>query len=176
MSVRPCSRGFTLVELLVVIAIIGVLVALLLPAVQVAREAARRMQCSNNLKQIGLALQNHHDTMKVFPPGQIHTTTSGEPYTTTWGIELLTYLEQANLQARYDKTQQPTVPSNVLVLQTRIKSYICPSDLNTTKLEMPASGSMINTPLAPSSYKAMAGATPAGFSPATSVEASFLAS
>src|ERR1044071_4083195 len=123
------SSGFTLVELLVVIAIIGVLVALLLPAVQMAREAARRMQCSNNLKQIGRALHNHHDAIKVFPPGQIHTSTSGEPYTTTWGIELLPYLEQANLQARYDKTQLPTTANNVLVLQTRIKSYICPSDL-----------------------------------------------
>jgi len=165
--------GFTLVELLVVIAIIGVLVALLLPAVQAAREAARRMQCSNNLKQIGIALHNHHDTLKVFPPGQIHTSTSGEPYTTTWGIELLTYLEQANLQARYDKTLAPTVASNVAVLQTRVKTYICPSDLNTTKLEMPNSGSMVNTLMAPSSYKAMAGATPAGFSPATSVDGYF---
>src|SRR5262245_60953192 len=99
--------GFTLVELLVVIAIIGVLVALLLPAVQAARESARRMQCSNNLKQIGLALHNHHDVLQVFPPGQIHTSSSGEPYITTWGIELLTYMEQANLQARYDKTAAP---------------------------------------------------------------------
>src|SRR5207253_9703114 len=99
------TTGFTLVELLVVIAIIGVLVALLLPAVQAAREAARRMQCSNNLKQIGIALHSHHDNMKVFPPGQIHTTTSGEPYKTTWGIDLLPYLEQGNPDSRYDKTQ-----------------------------------------------------------------------
>jgi prepilin-type N-terminal cleavage/methylation domain-containing protein/prepilin-type processing-associated H-X9-DG protein len=167
------ADGFTLVELLVVIAIIGVLVALLLPAVQMAREAARRMQCSNNLKQIGIALHNHHDVIKVFPPGQIHTSTSGEPYTTTWGIELLSYLEQGSLQARYDKTQLPTTANNILVLQTRIKTYICPSDLNTTKLEMPNSGSMVNTPLAPSSYKAMAGATPSGFSPATSIDGYF---
>jgi prepilin-type N-terminal cleavage/methylation domain-containing protein/prepilin-type processing-associated H-X9-DG protein len=165
--------GFTLVELLVVIAIIGVLVALLLPAVQAAREAARRMSCSNNLKQIGLALQNHHDVLKVFPPGQVHTSASGEPYTTTWGIELLPYLEQTQLKDRYDKNLAPTTASNVLVLQTRVKSYICPADLNTTKLEMPASGSMLNTPLAPSSYKAMAGATPSGFSPATSIDGYF---
>jgi len=167
------ALGFTLVELLVVIAIIGVLVALLLPAVQMAREAARRMQCSNNLKQIGIALHNHHDVLKVFPPGQIHTSTSGEPYTTTWGIELLTYLEQSSLQARWDKTQLPTTPNNVLVLQARIKTYICPSDLNTNKLELPNSGSLMNTLLAPSSYKAMAGATPSGFSPATSIDGYF---
>jgi prepilin-type processing-associated H-X9-DG protein len=82
-------------------------------------------------------------------------------------------MEQASLQARFDKTLAPAHATNVAVLQTRVKTYICPADLNTTKLEQPASGSMVNTPLAPSSYKAMAGATPSGFSPATSIDGYF---
>lgn len=94
-KVRSQSRGFTLVELLVVIAIIGILVALLLPAIQSAREAARRTQCNNNLKQLGLALQNFHDSYGNFPPGM----TDDDTNNFGWGAYILPYIEE---QALYD--------------------------------------------------------------------------
>src|SRR5262245_42545788 len=93
--------GFTLVELLVVIAIIGVLVALLLPAVQAAREAARRTQCSNNLKQMAIAAHNVHDVTGYFPNGHRITATP-QVYFTNWAILLLPFMEQKNLFERYD--------------------------------------------------------------------------
>src|SRR5262245_18015185 len=172
-AVRPDTfrRAFTLIELLVVIAIIAILIGLLLPAVQKVREAANRMSCSNNLKQIGLALHNYHDANGTFPPGQVHTTSGGEPATTCWGIELLPYIEQDNAYKRYDKNLLQTAPGNVAVLQTFVKTYLCPSDMNTNRLEMPGSGSMANIAIAPSSYKAMGGATSTGFSPATTIDA-----
>jgi prepilin-type N-terminal cleavage/methylation domain-containing protein len=111
MSVFRKRLGFTLVELLVVIAIIGILVALLLPAVQAAREAARRSQCGNNLKQQGLALHNYHDTYKVFPPALIgsgrynnpayHLARGGVKNTTGWTL-LLPFMEQQATHARYN--------------------------------------------------------------------------
>ncbi len=97
---RP--RGFTLIELLVVIAIIAVLIALLLPAVQQAREAARRTQCKNHLKQIGLALHNYHDVFGTFPIGSRHSKygTSDQYFGVSWWIGLLPYLDMANLSNR----------------------------------------------------------------------------
>src|SRR5688572_28391219 len=96
------AGGFTLVQLLVMIAIIGLLVALLMPAIQAAREAGRRAACSNNLKQIGLGIHNYHDIYGCFPPGAINfgTCCSTESYT-SWPISLLPYIEQGVLDAQY---------------------------------------------------------------------------
>ncbi len=103
--------GFTLIELLVVIAIIGVLVGLLLPAVQAARESGRRAACSNNLKQIGLALHNYHDAKKFFPSGG-YGTVSGEKFGWSQWVELLPFMEYSDLHSRFDFTTPIAAGSN----------------------------------------------------------------
>lgn len=119
---RPQRSGFTLVELLVVIAIIGVLVALLLPAVQAAREAARRTQCVNKLKQISLALHNFHDAQRHLPPG-------GEKSTSlSWRVFILPYMEETALHDRFNMSA--TIASNLPVGLTPVASYFCPSAYN----------------------------------------------
>jgi len=115
------QRGFTLVELLVVIAIIGVLVALLLPAVQAAREAARRTQCSNQLRQVGIACQNHHDTIGHFPSSTTLVSNL------SWIAQILPYMEQQNLVNLVDKTVPWHHDNNDIAEQTPLLQFICPS-------------------------------------------------
>jgi prepilin-type N-terminal cleavage/methylation domain-containing protein/prepilin-type processing-associated H-X9-DG protein len=133
MTLRPYSRpaAFTMIELLVVIAIIAVLLGLLVPAVQKVREAAARLQCQNNLKQIGLALHNHHDAQQSFPPGYFALASYSDGATDTapgwgWGAFLLPYIEQDNLYGQLN-FNQPV--QNSLAIQTMVKVYLCPSDI-----------------------------------------------
>jgi prepilin-type N-terminal cleavage/methylation domain-containing protein/prepilin-type processing-associated H-X9-DG protein len=115
--------GFTLVELLVVIAIIGFLVALLLPAIQAARESARRSQCVNNLKQMGLAIQMHHDQMGRFPMGRNGT----DQFSVSWAHFLLPYLEENAVYAAYKKSARVDDSINAAAMRTPIEVYACPS-------------------------------------------------
>ena len=132
--------GFTLVELLVVITIIGILIALLLPAVQAAREAARRAQCSNNLKQIGLGLHGYHERMESFPPGAVFYTGMMRGSAL---IRLLPFVEQQELYEMFDfrtaSTDSQTSPrpqqdGNTSLLAVAVPAYVCPSDNNFRKL------------------------------------------
>jgi len=139
-SIRPIpARGFTLIELLVVIAIIAVLIALLLPAVQQAREAARRSQCKNNLKQLGIAFHNYHDTYSMLPPGPFPTTAGDAAYRMGWAPRIFPYIDQAtrlnamegfsaNPLTRLQPWRITTAPSNgASPIWGPIATLACPS-------------------------------------------------
>lgn len=124
--------GMTLIELLVVIAVIGILIALLLPAVQMARESARRTQCQNNLKQIGLALENYHASHGIYPPASIRApgfldNGRDEPRS-TWTISILPYLDAAPLYTSYLPTVSTDDPANSLLRETSVPTFLCPTD------------------------------------------------
>jgi prepilin-type N-terminal cleavage/methylation domain-containing protein len=145
-------RGFTLIELLVVIAIIAVLIALLLPAVQQAREAARRTQCKNNLKQIGLAIHNYHDNYKLFPINMMGDRNIGTNFMTgTWGnvswlAMSLPYIDQAPLYNTINWSDQNRImtnssqASNIAARRTVINAFLCPSNPQPSKLTNGAQG------------------------------------
>jgi len=128
---RARERGFTLIELLLVVGIIAVLISLLLPAVQSARENARRVQCTKNLMQIGVALANYASTHKVLPPGVVNDKgpISNVPagYHFGWAVQILPYLEQTPIYREFDFSQSVYAPRNDTARGHRIQSFLCPS-------------------------------------------------
>ena len=175
--VQRGKPAFTLVELLVVIAIIGVLVALLLPAVQVARESARRMQCQNNLKQIGVALHNYEQTHKRFPPGLVQqqadpqfaagataANTINDTESWAWGAFLLPYIEQQQLYDQAGIGRGDLLERHVPEASTPLKAYRCPSDGRAPKVRVGVGFTVRFGPWALSNYKANCGHQGCGIS------------
>ena len=153
-------KAFTLIELLVVIAIIALLIGLLLPAVQKVRDAAGRMSCTNNLKQVGLALQNYHDVQKQFPPGYTSAfDTSGNDTGPGWGwaAYLLPHVEQDNLHKQINFALPIENAANATARTQVVKSYLCPADTVPASVSVgprAANGTLTSTTctVAPASY------------------------
>ncbi len=163
----PRRVGFTLIELLVVIAIIAVLIALLLPAVQQARESARRTQCKNNMKQLGLALHNYHDTFNTFPMS--YTTDGIFAYNgrgRSWMAGILPYIDQAPLYNKIDMNAPlhttgtpiplPSEP-NTDVARTSLAAFLCPSDSGNNNGKLNGRANLPNDYFGVTNYKAVAG-------------------
>jgi prepilin-type N-terminal cleavage/methylation domain-containing protein/prepilin-type processing-associated H-X9-DG protein len=123
MRTHRAQSAFTLVEVLVVIAIIGILVAFMLPAIQAARESARRTECQNNLKQIGVAVQNHHDTRTHFPMGR----NAFDQKAVSWAFFMLPYMEETAVYNSYNSAARVDDPANAAAMRTPIETYACPS-------------------------------------------------
>lgn len=151
---RPWRRAFTLIELLIVIAIIAVLVSLLLPAVQQAREAARKTQCRNNLKQLGIAIHNYHDAHSVLPNSEVGGT--GTLARASAFIAILPYMDQAPAYALYNFSLGNSDPANLQVVSQRIPGFICPSAV--IRRNVPISGCDAND-RAPGTYAFSTGST-----------------
>ena len=162
MPTRSRARGFTLIELLVVIAIISVLIALLLPAVQSAREAARRVQCVNNLKQVGLALHNYHDTLGAFPMSYAARSKFLDGQTDTapgwsWATMILPQLEQRPIYNAVNFVLAVENPANSTVILTSMSVYVCPSDITTGPFPVSDPTAQVLTTMTPASYAACVG-------------------
>lgn len=160
---RSKSYGFTLVELLVVIAIIGVLIGLLLPAVQSAREAGRRTSCSNNLKQMGLAMHVYHDSKKAMPPGYVSPgVAAADPSSSetskgyAWGLLILPHMEEGAVADSIDQSLEATDAANATAAAAvRLGVFVCPTDAPPATFDVTSSAGTISLPS--SNYAAILG-------------------